>query len=478
MSSDEKIQHRFLDYCKTGDWKKAKQLLSNTSSPAVLCCASPALRWTALHFAVHQDSPEMVKFLLESKADPRLQAGKDVNDKTPIQLAATRESKHTHEIRSLLSNADKKEHELPEPPIKKPRTDKGDSEPIEKKEHEFTNFAKAAKWDDVKRMTVEVPGIVSAQPARRWSALHFASAQGRADIVKFLVDNSADVNAIDKDHKTPAEVACAVTRDKSAIHEVRRILRVEPPIKKPCLGKDTLTKPAPNHPEETWHCERFKEDYETRFEEGKCFFKTSGGAQGTLLFRDDWWQGDIVSHEEAGSIRVKRDSDDALFVQFKKTADREWGDLIFAHKKVLELLPVPSPSPRRVSSPPPVADPSPSSPRVPSPPPVSDTQSQVLQLLSIAARNGSLMKSLTKEKEEPIPERPPTPPSVTSDDEAPDSVKSDEVSDADDGAPDSAKSDVEASDSADEAPDSVKSDGASDSAGEEPRSLKADDDED
>jgi hypothetical protein len=97
----------------------------------------------------------------------------------------------------------------------------------EKTEHDFLDFAKSAKWDEAKQLIEEDPGLVNAQPKKRWSALHYASAQGRLDIVSFLLENSADVNATNRDGKTSVEVAGEMGKGKgkSTIDAVKRRLQ-------------------------------------------------------------------------------------------------------------------------------------------------------------------------------------------------------------------------------------------------------------
>eukprot|EP00928_Gymnodinium_smaydae_P039238 TRINITY_DN26843_c0_g2_i1.p1 TRINITY_DN26843_c0_g2~~TRINITY_DN26843_c0_g2_i1.p1 ORF type:complete len:541 (+),score=79.38 TRINITY_DN26843_c0_g2_i1:58-1680(+) len=77
----------------------------------------------------------------------------------------------------------------------------------EAEQHEFLDLARDYSWDALKRKLNANPTLVGVQPAQRWSALHQAAASGDADIVRFLLEKEAPVDAKNKDGQTPLDVA-------------------------------------------------------------------------------------------------------------------------------------------------------------------------------------------------------------------------------------------------------------------------------
>ena len=76
-------------------------------------------------------------------------------------------------------------------------------------QHDFLTLARDYKWDEVKAAVEATPALVNVQPAQRWSALHQAAGAGDLDIVRYLLEKSASVDATDKDGQTPLDVAAS-----------------------------------------------------------------------------------------------------------------------------------------------------------------------------------------------------------------------------------------------------------------------------
>ena len=74
-------------------------------------------------------------------------------------------------------------------------------------EHAFCDAAKQRDFAKVETMLEANPALVNVQPARRWSALHQFAQAGNEEAVKFLLKVGANPAAVNKDGKTPRDVA-------------------------------------------------------------------------------------------------------------------------------------------------------------------------------------------------------------------------------------------------------------------------------
>merc|ERR1740121_294391 len=84
-------------------------------------------------------------------------------------------------------------------------------------QHTFLNHACHGRWENVKRILAESPGLVNVQDAiskearKRWSALHHAAKRGNVEMVSFLLNHGAatDVTTDERDgpRRTPLDVA-------------------------------------------------------------------------------------------------------------------------------------------------------------------------------------------------------------------------------------------------------------------------------
>ena len=68
--------------------------------------------------------------------------------------------------------------------------------------------AKNKQWMDVRTMLEADPTLINVQPALRWTALHQAAFLGRPDMVVYLLEKRADVQALTQCRQTPLDVAC------------------------------------------------------------------------------------------------------------------------------------------------------------------------------------------------------------------------------------------------------------------------------
>eukprot|EP00435_Cladocopium_sp_Y103_P074072 s30_g46.t1 len=82
--------------------------------------------------------------------------------------------------------------------------------------HELLDLAKARKWHEVKDFVSSNPSLINAQPCGRYSVLHQAAEAGHAAVVRFLLEQRADVNA----KTSGGQLASDLTKDS----EVRAML--------------------------------------------------------------------------------------------------------------------------------------------------------------------------------------------------------------------------------------------------------------
>ena len=83
--------------------------------------------------------------------------------------------------------------------------------PLDELQHEFLNAAQRYDWNEVKDMLEASDEqrrlLINAQPAERWTALHQAAGCGDIEMVKYLVENGAELHLLTKDGMKPSEVA-------------------------------------------------------------------------------------------------------------------------------------------------------------------------------------------------------------------------------------------------------------------------------
>lgn len=183
MASDRlKLEHTFLDFAKSRQWDEVKFLVRATPD---LVNVQTGGRWSALQQAASAGAADLVAFLLSYGADA---SAKTSDGRTPIDMAST------DEVRKLLAAAPSRV----------------------KLEHGFLDLAKHRKWDALKAAVTKTPDLVNARPSARWPALHQAAQAGNADVVGFLLEHGADINARTTDGRTAMDVASS--------EDVRRLL--------------------------------------------------------------------------------------------------------------------------------------------------------------------------------------------------------------------------------------------------------------
>eukprot|EP00930_Biecheleria_cincta_P013518 TRINITY_DN12005_c0_g1_i1.p1 TRINITY_DN12005_c0_g1~~TRINITY_DN12005_c0_g1_i1.p1 ORF type:complete len:743 (+),score=141.41 TRINITY_DN12005_c0_g1_i1:115-2343(+) len=82
-----------------------------------------------------------------------------------------------------------------------------DLESIRSQQHAFLDAARRYNWDEVRCMLDAQPYLLNVRPCGRWSALHQAAGQGKAEIVSWLLDLKADVGLMNRSNQTPLQVA-------------------------------------------------------------------------------------------------------------------------------------------------------------------------------------------------------------------------------------------------------------------------------
>ncbi|CAE7402555.1 TNKS2 [Symbiodinium natans] len=85
--------------------------------------------------------------------------------------------------------------------------------PPVKSQHLFLDHAKKKEFDKVMKLVKENPGYVNVQPAGRWTALHQAAEAGDKKVVKFLLEQKADVTLQTNDGQRPIDIAKASVKD-------------------------------------------------------------------------------------------------------------------------------------------------------------------------------------------------------------------------------------------------------------------------
>ena len=60
---------------------------------------------------------------------------------------------------------------------------------------------------DVVKVLIQNGADVNAVAVNKWTALHFAAENGHVDVAKVLIQNGADVNAVHKDKRTALHIA-------------------------------------------------------------------------------------------------------------------------------------------------------------------------------------------------------------------------------------------------------------------------------
>lgn len=227
----ERTALRFFEACRAGDLDVIRDLLA--SEPALVRAVDAKSQyggWTALHYAARHVRLDAVRLLLEHGADPNAREAGD--NTTPLHWAAAQRA--TEVVRALLdAGADPHGfgdlHELDaigwatyfhpdggrrgeRPEVAELLTERG------ARHHVFS----AMSLGDLELLRAVVehdPGTLDRRMSRfenRLSALHFAVALKRHDLLDLLIELGADLEAVDANGHTPLEAAILAADLESA----------------------------------------------------------------------------------------------------------------------------------------------------------------------------------------------------------------------------------------------------------------------
>jgi ankyrin repeat protein len=93
--------------------------------------------------------------------------------------------------------------------------------PSQKTDHALARAILAGDTDTVTEILDANPDKVSALNAENQTPLHYAARTDNADMIKLLIKRGADINAINDDEETPAQVA----KDRGASQEIIDLLQ-------------------------------------------------------------------------------------------------------------------------------------------------------------------------------------------------------------------------------------------------------------
>jgi len=160
---------RLLDFSKTGDYKGIKLLLLDKSADVNVAKADGT---TALHWAAHQDDPEIVDMLIQSGANA---SPANVYGVTPLHLACTNRSAVM--VNKLLqAGAD-------------PNAALWTGETV------LMTCARTGATTAVAALLSNEADPNARESNQGQTAIMWAAAMGHSEVVKLLIDNGADISS-------------------------------------------------------------------------------------------------------------------------------------------------------------------------------------------------------------------------------------------------------------------------------------------
>lgn len=240
---------RFFASCRAGDVDTVRELLA--AEPALARLVDPSAQfggWTGLHYAARDGRLKVVRLLLEHGANPNAREAGD--NTTPLHWAAAHRALDV--VRALLdAGADPHGvgdlHELDavgwatyfhpaagrrgeQPEVAQLLADRG------ARHHVFSTMS-LGDLDLLRTVVEQDPDALDRRMSRfenRLSALHFAVALKRHDMLELLIELGADVEAVDGNGHTPLEAAM-LAADMESVHrlEAAGARRPRPPKRAP-----------------------------------------------------------------------------------------------------------------------------------------------------------------------------------------------------------------------------------------------------
>lgn len=188
-----------IECAKWGHWEFLFDGLA--AYPAAINLRPPERRWAIIHQAAFAGRVDVLRRLVEARADPRLLTR---DQETALQIAKARSK---GEAAEFLASLERNGGGGP-----------GEGGLIEQA-HKVIDAAKTAHWEETFQLLDAGPGgLVNMRPAvREWGVLHQAAFHGDMEVLRTLIEKyNADVKMPTKDGQSALEIARSANQQAAA----------------------------------------------------------------------------------------------------------------------------------------------------------------------------------------------------------------------------------------------------------------------